>query len=111
MNKIPLSQRLGLDNPYTAVAQLGLAQLREFFLSLEELRADGHYSDIYYDIVLEALENLPVVQDDSTMFDDKPASPESKDRTLFSEAIAVIMNLPRKERANLLYHIMIEPFI
>ena len=113
MNKLPLVQRLEPDNPYAAVAQLGFAQLRDFFLSLEELRADGHYSDVYYSIVLETLESLPTVPDDSTMFDDRPASPgdgEPKDGTLFAEAVTMIINLPRKERANLLYHVMIEPF-
>ena len=60
---------------------------------------------IPYGIIREVPENLSSVSDEDTMFDDRPASPEDggpKDGTLFAEAVEMIMNLPREERASLL---------
>lgn len=113
MNRIPLAQRLGQDAGTVAPVKLGFVQLRDFFSALEDLNADGYYSDVYYGIVREALENLPSVPDEHTMFDDPPPPGEEftcLDGARFAEAVAMIMNLPKGERANLLYHIMIEPF-
>ena len=109
MNKIPLAQRLGQDAGTVAPVKLGFVQLRDFFSALEDLNADGYYSDVYYGIVREALENLPAVPDEHTMFDDPPPPGEVSDSVRFAEAVAMIMNLPKEERANLLYHIIIEP--
>ena len=48
MNKIPLAQRLGQDAGTVAPVKLGFVQLRDFFSALEDLNADGYYSDVYY---------------------------------------------------------------
>ena len=97
MTRIPLSQRLVHEDAATVMVRLILVQLPEFFMALEKQRGDGYYYDVYYGIVRETLENLPFETDtdDSSVLD----------------AIATAMSLPRAERASLLYHIMIEPFL
>lgn len=113
MNKIPLARRLGQDSNITAFVELGFTQLRDVFLSLEEQNSNGCYSDVYYGIICEALEDMTLVSDEETAFDDVPTFPEGTkftDKTPVAEAVAMVMNLPGEKRANLLYHIMIEPF-
>ena len=52
MNKIPLAQRLGQDAGTVAPVKLGFVQLRDFFSALEDLNADGYYSDVYATLCL-----------------------------------------------------------
>ena len=97
MTRISLSQRLGQEDAATVMVRLILVQLQDFFTTLARQDGDEYYSDVYHGIVRETLEGLPfdTNSDDITVLD----------------AIATAMNLPREERASLLYHIMVEPFL
>ena len=97
MNKIPLSQRLTREDVATVMVRLILVQLQDFFTSLERQCGDGYYYDVYYGIVRDTVEDLSLeaTTGDITVLD----------------AIAAVVTLPREERAQLLYCIMIAPFL
>lgn len=95
MTRIPLSQRLTHEDAATVMVRLILVQLQDFFTALARQDRDEYYSDVYYGIVRETLEGLPFETDDNSVLD----------------AIATAMALPKTERAKLLFHTMIEPFL
>lgn len=97
MTRIPLSQRLTHEDAATVMVRLILVQLQDFFTALAKQDRDEYYSDVYHGIVRETLEGLP--------FD------TNSDDTTVLDTVVTAMSLPREERAKLLFHIMIEPFL
>lgn len=96
MTKIPLAQRLTGEDVVTVMARLCIVQLRDYFMALERQSGDERYSDVYYGLIRETLEDL---------------APEADvDDTTVMGAVAMLVALPQSERASLLYHIMIDPF-
>ena len=97
MTRIPLSQRLTHEDAATVMVRLILVQLQDYFTALARQDGDEYYSDVYHGIVRETLEGLP--------FD------TNSDDTTVLDTVVTAMSLPREERAKLLFHIMIEPFL
>ena len=96
MTRIPLAQRLAGEDVVTVMARLCIVRLRDYFRALERQSGDERYSDVYYGLIRETLEDLApdADVDDSTVM----------------SAVATLVALPQEERVSLIYHIMVEPF-
>ena len=90
MNKIPLAQRLGDTNTDDFMMQLAGIHLEEFFQALGRQPGNTHFQKVYYDYIFQnfTTKNPP-----------------------FAEAVSAIMAQPKTERTELLYRVLIEPFV
>lgn len=112
--KLPPVQHSDPNNSILLTVTLGQLQLLDLLTALERRRGDGYFDDVYYSVIHEALTGLPFIWDGEIAFGDEPAFPEGtkfSEATRFAEAVAMSMYLPKKERTNILYHIIVEPFL
>lgn len=90
MNKIPLAQRLGDTNTDDFMMQLAGVHLEDFFQALGCQSNSPYFSKVYYNYIFKnfTTKNPP-----------------------FAEAISAAVDYQDAERAELLYRLLIEPFV
>ena len=90
MNKIPLAQRLGEPKTDNFMMRLAGTHLEEFFRALDCQSKNAYFQRVYYNYIFETLttKNPP-----------------------FAEAISAAVDHQETERAELLYRLLIEPFV
>lgn len=112
--KLPPVQRSDPNDPVLLTIILGQLQLLDLFEALERRCGDGYSNDVYYSVICEALTGLSFISDGEVTFGDEPTFPagtQFSESSWLAEAVAMAMYLPEKERANILYHIIVEPFL